>query len=393
MGIRLLMGGIVGQAMMLSLKMRSVELTLAQWTSSLGLYTCAHRPQWELDIHVAVRCDEKQEHPLARTYRMRSLPSYNDLELIFANPVQGEDVKGDETKASQAQSCDQSESEDGYKDTFQMVVHAGVEKDDYLCSSSSGPTWTPVMDRCLIDLMLEQVNRGNKVGETFTEQAWAEMAESFNAKFGLQADMFTLENRYILMMKERDDINNILNLDGFVWDGEKQIIVAEDEHWEAYIKEHPDATIYKGKTLDSYVDLCKLYEHLSHEGFNCENLMIELDNYGHEIDIVDDDFSSSTHKQQQQHSKRTNQTPYLGRKAQKTGVEMMRKPLCETEGDDYTRMHNAIDALQALPEMDDELLLDACDLLEDEKKAKTFLALDVSLRRKWLVRKLRPPSR
>jgi len=92
------------------------------------------------------------------------------------------------------------------------------------------------MDHCLIDLMLEQVSRGNKIGETFTEQAWADMAESFNAKFGLQTDMFMLENRYILLMKERDDINNILNLDGFTWDVEKQTIVAEDEYWEAYIK-------------------------------------------------------------------------------------------------------------------------------------------------------------
>ncbi|CAH8327336.1 unnamed protein product [Eruca vesicaria subsp. sativa] len=168
----------------------------------------------------------------------------------------------------------ESESKDGFKDTFQMM-----EKDDYLCSSSGPPSveWKRVMDRCLIDLMLEQVNRGNKVGETFTEQAWAEI--------------------YILMMRERDDINNILNLDGFVWDGEKQTIVAEDEHWEAYIKEHPDATMFKDKTLDGYGDLCKLYEHLSQEGFNCENLMIELDNYGHEIDIVDENFSSSTHKQ------------------------------------------------------------------------------------------------
>lgn len=92
------------------------------------------------------------------------------------------------------------------------------------------------MDRCLIDLMLEQVNRGNKIGETFTEQAWADMAESFNAKFGLQTDMFMLENRYILMMKERDDINSILNLNGFTWDEETQSIVAEDEYWEVYIK-------------------------------------------------------------------------------------------------------------------------------------------------------------
>lgn len=169
------------------------------------------------------------------------------------------------------------------------------------------------------------------------------------------------------------------------------------------MQEHPDATIYKGKTLDSYDNLCKLNEHLSQESFNCENLMIELENYGHEMEIVDD--FSSPHKQQ---NKRTNTiTPALGlivHKAQKTGLET-RKPMREAEGDDdgrkkpipqneiYSRIGNAIDALQALPDMDDELLLDACDLLEDERKAKMFLALDVSLRRKWLVRKLRPSSK
>ncbi|KAG7572100.1 Myb/SANT-like domain [Arabidopsis suecica] len=354
-----------------------------------------------------------QAHPEARSYRVKTIPSYPNLCFIFGK----ETSDGRYTRLAQAfdpipaetVQMIESGSTDGFKDTlgethsFQTVVYTSNEKNDYPCSNIGPPCieWTRVMDRCLIELMLDQVNRGNKIGETFTEQAWADMAESFNAKFGLQTDMFMLENRYILMMKERDDINNILNLDGFTWDEEKQTIVAEDEYWEAYIKEHPDATIYKGKTLDSYGNLCKLNDHLSQESFNCENLMIELENYGNEMEIVDD--LSSLHKQQ---NKRTNPiTPPLGLvvcKAQKTGVEM-RKPLCETDGDNdctkpmppneiYSRIGNALDALQALPDMDDELLLDACDLLEDERKAKIFLALDVSLRRKWLVRKLRPSA-
>ncbi|EOA28611.1 hypothetical protein CARUB_v10024832mg [Capsella rubella] len=351
-------------------------------------------------------------HPEARSYRVKTIPSYPNLCFIFGK----ETSDGRYTRL--AQSFDPSPAEnvrmiesgstDGFKDTlgetqsFQMVIYASNEKNDYLCSNT-GPCieWTHFMDRCLIDLMLEQVDRGNKIGETFTEQAWAVMAESFNAKFGIETDMFVLENRLILMMKECDDINNILNVEGFTWDEEKQTIVAEDEYWEAYIKDHPDATIYKGKTLDSYGNLCKLHEHLSQDSFNCENLMIELENYDHEIV---NDFSLP-HKQQ---NKRPNPvTPPLGlivHKAQKTGLET-RNPLCEAEGDDdgctkpipqheiYSRIGNAIDALQALPDMDDELLLDACDLLEDERKAKTFLALDVSLRRKWLVRKLRPSSK
>ena len=53
--------------------------------------------------------------------------------------------------------------------------------------------------------MLDQVIRGNRVGEIlFTEQAYSEMAESFNAKFRLQADMFILLNRYINTDEEKN---------------------------------------------------------------------------------------------------------------------------------------------------------------------------------------------
>lgn len=57
--------------------------------------------------------------------------------------------------------------------------------------------------------------------------------------------------------------------------------------------------------------------------------------------------------------------------------------------DNSVAIETVIEAVQALPDMDDDLVLDACDFLEDEKKAKTFLALDVKLRKKWLIRKLR----
>ncbi|KAE8696858.1 hypothetical protein F3Y22_tig00110637pilonHSYRG00093 [Hibiscus syriacus] len=40
-----------------------------------------------------------------------------------------------------------------------------------------------------------------------------------------------------------------------------------------------------------------------------------------------------------------------------------------------------VTAVQALPDMDEEFILDECDFLGDEIKAKTFMALDVKLRR------------
>ncbi|CAL5375078.1 unnamed protein product [Camellia sinensis] len=38
-------------------------------------------------------------------------------------------------------------------------------------------------------------------------------------------------------MKHYKDINNLLNQSGFAWDERLQIIVADDDKWDAYIKE------------------------------------------------------------------------------------------------------------------------------------------------------------
>lgn len=96
--------------------------------------------------------------------------------------------------------------------------------------------WTPTMERYFIDLMLEQLHRGNRMGHTFNKQAWTDMLTMFNAKFGSQYDKDVLKSRYTNLWKQFNDVNNLLHQSGFSWDESRQMVVADDFVWNSYIK-------------------------------------------------------------------------------------------------------------------------------------------------------------
>ena len=102
--------------------------------------------------------------------------------------------------------------------------------------SRSRTYWQPPMDRYFIDLMLDQVQNGNRVDGVFRKQAWMEMIASFNAKFGFDYGMDILKNRYKTLRRQYNVLKNLLDLDGFAWDDTRQMVIADDYVWQDYIK-------------------------------------------------------------------------------------------------------------------------------------------------------------
>ncbi|XP_028807106.1 uncharacterized protein LOC114761834 isoform X2 [Neltuma alba] len=465
-----------------------------------------------------------QVHPEARTLRVKTLPGYRKLCVIF-----GEECV--DKRYSLLASITNPGGElptliTGKNGSFPGVYNA-----------ASTIEWTESMECCFIDLMIEQVNQGNRVGNRFNQQAWIHMIKAFSTKLGLQCDKQLLEDQYFCLMKHHDDISSLLSHDGFAWDEALQMVIAENDVWEAYVKDHPDAILYRNRFLDLYPDLCKIFGNkvsdarVSTQGeiqwMEADNITIEIDMDGtcgnlivtdnnkisgqdaerpkekdihrasgnsvvmgnteiveqdnqrpNELDgpsvnlavtgntkISDRDIerlegiditanasmsgpdiensgkirmdgpsgyeivtgnteTSSRDKRglmkfnmgkaskklvltgsteiKDYGKKRGGEMPPDSkpldkkrkkdqriRKALSDMADAVKKLMNKKDNSNDRSFQNAISALQAMPDIDEELVMDACDLLEDERKAKTFLALDVSLRKKWLLRKLR----
>lgn len=159
-------------------------------------------------------------------------------------------------------------------------------------SDRSRTYWTPAMERYFIDLMLEQLHRGARIGHTFNKQAWTEMLAMFNAKFSSQYDKDVLKGRHTNLWKQFNDVKNLLGHNGFSWDETRQMVVADDYVWDAYIKVkcgfytrffcrksihdweitkhmlqvHPDARSYKTKAVLNFNDLCLIYGYTTADG-------------------------------------------------------------------------------------------------------------------------------
>jgi hypothetical protein len=86
------------------------------------------------------------------------------------------------------------------------------------------------MDRYFIDLMLDQVHRGNKSSYTLDDQAWIDMAVMLNERFGSQHEKDILRQRH-------ESLGKLFNgMKRFSWNETQQLVKAYDDVWEAYTK-------------------------------------------------------------------------------------------------------------------------------------------------------------
>lgn len=96
--------------------------------------------------------------------------------------------------------------------------------------------WTASLTKTLADLMIDQVQKGNRHKNSFGKKAWRYMCDEFYKKTGLKWDKEQLKNRYAVLRRQYVTVRSLLDQSDFSWDESSGTIIAKDEAWTEYFK-------------------------------------------------------------------------------------------------------------------------------------------------------------
>ncbi|XP_054819374.1 uncharacterized protein LOC129318557 isoform X2 [Prosopis cineraria] len=145
---------------------------------------------------------------------------------------------------------------------FQLISLLGMHQITYQIRSSDAKEkvkhviWTTEMDNCLTKILAEQVRKGNKVDNVLKPVAFTASVKELNEKLHLDLTKDHVKNRLKTWRKQFGILKKLLAHRGFEWDNAQKMVVAENSVWNDYIRENPDARMFRAKLIENYDELC-----------------------------------------------------------------------------------------------------------------------------------------
>ncbi|PIA44597.1 hypothetical protein AQUCO_01700297v1 [Aquilegia coerulea] len=119
--------------------------------------------------------------------------------------------------------------------------------------------WTASLDKLFVDLVLEQVQLGNRSNNVFNKMAWKHIRDGFNKETGLEFNRKQLKKHLDVLRNRYDNVKSQFAQSGFGGDESRHIFVTRGDVWDDYIEDYSIGETAKIKDYPIYDQLCKIF--------------------------------------------------------------------------------------------------------------------------------------
>lgn len=97
-------------------------------------------------------------------------------------------------------------------------------------------TWRGNIERIFIDIMINEVNKGNMAAGTFNTNTWRRMLLEVNSQGKRNFNLKQLKQKFNRLRATHRDFSNLLKHTGFSWNAETNTVTALEETWQNYTR-------------------------------------------------------------------------------------------------------------------------------------------------------------
>lgn len=101
--------------------------------------------------------------------------------------------------------------------------------------NQSRAKWTSSLTKVLVELMVDEINKGNKSGKSFSKKGWKSICENFRIQTGYWWYSEQLKSHYATLRKQYISATLLLDQPDFEWDEATGVIMASNEAWDRHI--------------------------------------------------------------------------------------------------------------------------------------------------------------
>ena len=96
--------------------------------------------------------------------------------------------------------------------------------------------WAPQLEKLFIDIMLEEINKGNMANRQFRSDTWKKMLATLNELGKRSFTMTQFKGKFNRMRLLHHEFSTLINQTGVGWDVETNIVHALEESWQNYCR-------------------------------------------------------------------------------------------------------------------------------------------------------------